>query len=662
MKSENGEFSAVKNLISDYKYQYVEFNYIREVSALRSLHNKPHIIEMLGYNIEDSQIYLEYTAGGSLKGVLKSTKPYWWKTDDARRKLFEIVRGMSIINGMGIWHRDLKPDNILVTSDGKIKITDFGGARGGPFDWIPITSMVHTQFWRAPEILIGNIAGWKPRVNYDGVKSDIYSIGVIFWEILASNQSDDELRKKAFNAIIGDYESDQLLKIMRIFGLQTFNMCGNYLKAPMDKNKCKQELLSSIKEEFKKIALMDKREQLEKNRIAKIKKEYERIDNIKQQDIEKEIRTEQFKTKNLEKISNYTSNFNYDDLNKSNVSDKSDVSEVYDDDESYMLGVPGSQHTRMTEYKEEEKSISGGGGTDEWIAFADDMFSDTYIHNNIHKNIRRYLGDIPDDAIELLISMIHPNPEKRSEYDDIMKSSYFDSIRDEYKPLIIETVKDLQVGKCPCVIASNDISIKMYTVLTFWLNQVKNKFKLTNQVCYLATQILRCHLSRDETITTKNLQLAGIAAMTIANGYMEEYPVEYMDFIYVTDNTYTEEQLHEYIKKLILNIGGQLHLGTSYYFLLEIMKNNNLTKGQFDEILKILLILDISPISFEKSSLEIAELAYEWWSDPKKIVKYISDNKSFVKFMELVTKRGIESKNHNHINDFIKIYQSESNE
>jgi hypothetical protein len=89
----------------------------------------------------------------------------------------DIARGVEHLHSQGIIHRDLKALNVLLTTDGKARICDFGLSRSiEPGNAARMTMMIGTTHWMAPEILVG------PGM-YDE-KVDVYAYAVLLWEML----------------------------------------------------------------------------------------------------------------------------------------------------------------------------------------------------------------------------------------------------------------------------------------------------------------------------------------------------------------------------------------------------------------------------------------------------------------------------------------------
>jgi len=145
------------------------------VTELRILHdcNSPYIVGFYGAYPSDGEINIcmEYMDGGSLDLVLKKTgkipEPY------SRKITYAVLRGLSYLREKHqIIHRDVKPSNILVNSQGEIKICDFG-VSGQLIDSMA-NSFVGTRSYMSPERLQGS--------QYS-VASDLWSLGLSLLEI-----------------------------------------------------------------------------------------------------------------------------------------------------------------------------------------------------------------------------------------------------------------------------------------------------------------------------------------------------------------------------------------------------------------------------------------------------------------------------------------------
>jgi len=113
--------------------------------------------------------------------------------------LYQLVRGIAHCHQMRVLHRDLKPQNLLVSKEGVLKLADFGLARAFGIPVKNYTNEVVTLWYRAPDILLGS-------KNYS-TSIDIWSIGCIFVEMLNL--------KPLFP---GSSEPDQLKKIFKLMG------------------------------------------------------------------------------------------------------------------------------------------------------------------------------------------------------------------------------------------------------------------------------------------------------------------------------------------------------------------------------------------------------------------------------------------------------------
>ena len=147
----------------------------REARLMRSL-DDPHFVRVTAFGKSGIQPFLvmEYVEGGTLKSLIQKEG-----TLSAPRSACiarQIADGLSAIHRRGVIHRDIKPQNIMVKSDDTIKVMDFGVAKAADMNTLTKTGfMVGTPHYIAPEQAMGNAA--DPR-------SDIYSLGVVFYEML----------------------------------------------------------------------------------------------------------------------------------------------------------------------------------------------------------------------------------------------------------------------------------------------------------------------------------------------------------------------------------------------------------------------------------------------------------------------------------------------
>ena len=94
--------------------------------------------------------------------------------------MYQMLKALSFMHSHQIIHRDVKPENLLLSQNGLLKVCDFGFARSMlPNRSAVYTDYVSTRWYRAPELLVGD-------ANYDATV-DIWAVGCILAEMLSGN-------------------------------------------------------------------------------------------------------------------------------------------------------------------------------------------------------------------------------------------------------------------------------------------------------------------------------------------------------------------------------------------------------------------------------------------------------------------------------------------
>ncbi|MCX6143519.1 MAG: protein kinase [Ignavibacteriales bacterium] len=146
--------------------------FLQEAKAAAAL-NHAHICTIHGIEEADSSLFIvmEYIEGGTLREKLPFPK-----VNDALSIAIQIGEALQEAHSKGIVHRDIKADNVMLTSKGQAKVMDFGLAKlKGTLKLTKTSSTVGTLAYMAPEQIQGG------EINH---RSDIFSFGVLLFEML----------------------------------------------------------------------------------------------------------------------------------------------------------------------------------------------------------------------------------------------------------------------------------------------------------------------------------------------------------------------------------------------------------------------------------------------------------------------------------------------
>ncbi len=150
----------------------------REAQSAASL-NHPNIVTVYDFGEIDGKLFMvmELLEGWDLKEVMYHTGMY----DDAQKigLMRQIADGVGVAHSQGIVHRDLKPANIRLLPTGVAKIMDFGLARARQAEMTRTGRVVGTPHYMSPEQVRGEMVD---------VRSDVFSLGIVFYELLTGRR------------------------------------------------------------------------------------------------------------------------------------------------------------------------------------------------------------------------------------------------------------------------------------------------------------------------------------------------------------------------------------------------------------------------------------------------------------------------------------------
>ena len=150
--------------------------FLREAQAAGSLQH-PHVVTIYDFGEVEGHpfIAMEYVDGVDLEGLLRTNVSL--SLDEKLELVIGVLQGLSYAHKKGIIHRDIKPGNVRVDSEGKARIMDFGIAHLASSNMTRTGVMLGTPNYMAPEQIVGNDV--SPR-------TDIFSVGVLLYELLTN--------------------------------------------------------------------------------------------------------------------------------------------------------------------------------------------------------------------------------------------------------------------------------------------------------------------------------------------------------------------------------------------------------------------------------------------------------------------------------------------
>ncbi|WP_437229608.1 transporter substrate-binding protein [Planctomicrobium sp. SH661] len=171
-------YVAIKLLPAEFSTDGVALNrFLSEARAAGKL-THPNVVQIFDVGEINAEYYLvmEFVPGGSVAEQLQKRGPA--SVFEATRMISDACRGLGAAHAAGLVHRDIKPANLLRSSDGSVKVTDFGIVKETNSTTLQVTRagvVVGTPYFMSPEQCEGRAVD---------ARSDLYSLGASYYSIL----------------------------------------------------------------------------------------------------------------------------------------------------------------------------------------------------------------------------------------------------------------------------------------------------------------------------------------------------------------------------------------------------------------------------------------------------------------------------------------------
>ena len=167
-----------KGMVGEEDLKHIMQRFRHEAQAVGRLVH-PRIVQIYDFGEDENVAYIvmELVNGKTLAQHLQQELVYEMR--EVAEIIHQLLDGLAHAHAAGVIHRDVKPSNILINNDGRIKISDFGIARIESSQLTQVGDVLGTPHYMAPEQFMGADIG---------LQADLYSVGVIAYELLAGRK------------------------------------------------------------------------------------------------------------------------------------------------------------------------------------------------------------------------------------------------------------------------------------------------------------------------------------------------------------------------------------------------------------------------------------------------------------------------------------------
>ncbi|KAF9438167.1 NADPH-dependent diflavin oxidoreductase 1 [Entomortierella beljakovae] len=230
-KKTNG-IVALKRIRMERENDGLPISSLREIKLLKTLrHDNIVLVKdvVVGSDLDQIFLVMEYCEQDMAALMDNVKKPY--TPAEVKCLMYQLLKGIEYCHDHFVIHRDLKLSNLLLNSQGILKIADFGLARSFGLPSRPMTPKVVTLWYRAPELLFGD-SDYTTAV-------DMWSVGCIFGELL-----------KHAPLLPGKVEKQQVDLIIELLGTPHEKIWQGFNKLPMSSIKLPEQRFNNLRNKF----------------------------------------------------------------------------------------------------------------------------------------------------------------------------------------------------------------------------------------------------------------------------------------------------------------------------------------------------------------------------------------------------------------------------
>ncbi|MDO4176828.1 MAG: serine/threonine-protein kinase [Bacillota bacterium] len=211
--------------------------FLAEARTVAQFNKQDEIVHVYDYLKENNTAYIimEYIEGETLKSKMSKNPDKLYTSVEIANVIRPVILALRTIHCAGVIHRDISPDNIMVTDDGQIKILDFGAAREFSADNAQNMSVILKAGYAPPEQF--------SKTGHQDPRTDIYALGAVLYRLTTGKMPESSLDRRAKDELV---KPRKLNKNMPVWLEKTILKC--LALNPEDRFENAEDLLEAFNE------------------------------------------------------------------------------------------------------------------------------------------------------------------------------------------------------------------------------------------------------------------------------------------------------------------------------------------------------------------------------------------------------------------------------